>query len=443
MVSARVRFLSLALAALITAACGHDSPLRSPTAPTDVLGSGASTERSVAFSTESGDADFTVRESTISPADHQRSGSLRELSGFVTAKGTDSITVRDITVKVEHATVIRHGHRILTLADIQVGDKVEVRGVQSGSTLVASEIKLEDTDGEGDHGKAEAKGLISGLTGTCPSLTFTVGTTRVTTNGTTEFRGTVCAAVVNGARVDIQGTRQTDGSIVATKVDTKLGEDEVRGAVAALTGTCPNLTFTVGTTRVTTNIRTEFKGSGCAGIVSGLLVEAKGTRQTDGSIIAVKVDVGLDHDDDEVEGTLSGLAGTCPNLTFTIGTTRVTTNNLTEFKGTACSAITNGVKVEAEGRRQTDGLLLAEKVDVKFDDNDEDEVEGSVSGLTGSCPNLAFTVGSARVTTNSATEFKGAACSAIVNGIAVEAEGRRQTDGSITATKIEVEHDDD
>jgi hypothetical protein len=83
--------------------------------------------------------------------------------------------------------------------------------------------------------------------------------------------------------------------------------------------------------------------------------------------VAVKVDVNVGHDEDEVEGTVSGLTGTCPNLTFTVGITRVTTNSTTEFKGAACSAIVNGATVEAEGTRLADGSIMATKVELDHD----------------------------------------------------------------------------
>lgn len=365
---ARLRSLLLVpfAAAVVATGCGRDTARLSPTAPTDLLGSTTSTsELHVAFSPASSAGDLTVREDASSPAGHQAGGSFRELSGFVTEKGTDSLTVRGTIVTIEHATLIRHGHRILTLADIRVGDHVQVRGVTDGETLIAGEIKVEDTDrGEGDDDSDDVKGLVSALAGTCPNLTFTVGAIAVTTDGTTEFRGTPCEALVNGARVDVQGTPQADGSIVATKVDIKLGEDEVRGAISGLSGTCPTLTFTVGTTPVTTSSFTEFKGRRCAAVANGLTAEAKGTRQTDGSIVAVKIDVRQFDDDDDIEGTVSELSGTCPNLTFAVGTTRVTTNDTTEFKGAACTALVNGTRIEAEGTRQADGSIAATKIEV-------------------------------------------------------------------------------
>lgn len=365
----RTALLVSGTAAVLCVACGDNTAHLSPVAPT---------------ATESTASLIVAQTDSSNALDHQRDGRFRELSGTVTAKAADSLTVRDTVVKVEHATLIRHGHRILTLADIEIGDRVEIRGVANGTTFTASEIKLEgrghdDNDDEGDDdedddsNKAEVKGLISGLTGTCPTLTFTVGTTRVSTTTTTDFRGTACSAIVNGAHVDVQGTSQAGDSIVATKVDTKLGEHEIRGLVSLLTGLCPNLTFTVGTTRVAANPHTEFKGKGCEAILNGVTVEAKGTLQSDGSIVATKVDVGVGHDEHEVKGIVSGLSGTCPSLTFMVGSTRVTTSLATEFKDAVCTAITNDARVEAEGMRLIDGTIAASQVEVDDDDREDED----------------------------------------------------------------------
>jgi hypothetical protein len=215
--------------------------------------------------------------------------SHREFSGLVTSVAGGSLTVRGITVTVGATTVIRHGHRILTITDIHVGDRVQARGIMNGVTLVATEIKVEDIgrdddDDSDDDDTAEVRGSVSGLTGACPVRAFTVGTTRVTTTSTTVFEDLTCATLVNGATVEIEGTRQADGSIVAAKVEAD--SDEVKGRVSGLTGTCPSLALTVGATRVTTTSSTIFSGGTCAAIVNGVKVEVEGTRQSDSSIVA-------------------------------------------------------------------------------------------------------------------------------------------------------------
>jgi hypothetical protein len=232
-------------------------------------------------------------------------GRRGELSGFVTATSGTSITVRGVAVTPAAGAVIRHGHTSLTFASIVVGDHVQVRGTMDDRTLEASEIKVEHTGRGGSE--AEVEGIVSGLTATtgCPVLTFMVGTTTVTTSAATDFDDVLCSQLANGAIVEIKGTRQANGSIVATKVeledegddDEEDGDDDekdakVEGLVSGLpSGTCPALTFTVGTKQVTTSASTTFKDVTCATLVNGMRVEVKGVLQINGSIAAAKVEL--------------------------------------------------------------------------------------------------------------------------------------------------------
>ena len=68
--------------------------------------------------------------------------------------------------------------------------------------------------------RARVSGQVSGLAGTCPSLAFTVASVKVTTSTTTAVdRG--CAAIVNGAFVEVEGTKQADGSIQAERIEVR------------------------------------------------------------------------------------------------------------------------------------------------------------------------------------------------------------------------------
>jgi hypothetical protein len=74
------------------------------------------------------------------------------------------------------------------------------------------------------------KGVVSELTGTAScatpataALTFKVGpaltATTVKTTGTTTFTGVTCATLANGANVEVEGTKQADGSLTAVSVE--------------------------------------------------------------------------------------------------------------------------------------------------------------------------------------------------------------------------------
>jgi hypothetical protein len=199
---------------------------------------------------------------------------------------------------VNDGTRIRHGNRTLTMLDIEVGDHVQVRGGMDGTNLVATEIKVEDTGNDDDDDIDELKGTVAGISSSsgCPVLTFTINTTPATTvktNASTVFDDVTCAALANGAVVEVKGIKQGDGSILATKIEAEAGPDEVEGKISELAGTgpCPALTFKVGTTTVTTSASTTFSGVTCAALANGTRVEVEGTEQANGSIAAASIEL--------------------------------------------------------------------------------------------------------------------------------------------------------
>lgn len=145
--------------------------------------------------------------------------------------------------------------------------------------------------------------MVSGLTGTCPALTLTVQGTRVTTTSTTAFDDITCAGVVSGARVEVKGEPQADGSLVASRVEGEDDDDDddddngrgrgskMEGPVASLRGECPNLSFILKGMRVTTNAQTVFADVTCAALRNGTKVEVDGERQSADSLLASRVEL--------------------------------------------------------------------------------------------------------------------------------------------------------
>lgn len=210
-------------------------------------------------------------------------------------------------------------------------------------------------------------GEVSNLGGACPTISFQIGSTIVSTSTSTLFPDGSCGAVANGSMVEVDGTSQTDGSIAATQVRVARPHPQVaraHGAVSGLTGTCPTVTFTVGTSMVSTTSDTTFGGAGCAALVNGSNVAVTGTLQTDGSILAgqVFVEPAPKTPPALARGVVSALAGACPTVTFTLGTTAVSTTSGTTFVGGACAVLANGSQAGVEGTRQADGSIVANRV---------------------------------------------------------------------------------
>ena len=285
------------------------------------------------------------------------------------------------------------------------------------------------------------RGSVSALAGTCPTLTFTLSATKVSTTASTTFAGGACTDLANGTLAAVEGAPQSDGSVMAARVliertNAQTPPAAVQGTVASLTGTCPTLMFVVGSTTVTTSSTTSFEGAGCVAIVAGEFVAAEGTRNTDGSIAAAHVVAATATPQPaSARGTVAVLSGTCPTLTFTLGMTTVTTTSMTDFGGQGCAAVVNSVEVAVEGTRASDGSITATRVFVA--PPAPTRLHGAVSGLTGTCPALTFMVSGTTVSTSSSTEFVGGSCSAVVNGVSVAVDGAT-TNGTVTARRVVV-----
>jgi hypothetical protein len=238
---------------LVAAGCGAGTSL-SPTGPSLGAGTGAQTSDLVVSTGMSEAAAPAAKGGGRGPKVDDGSGEDNErghrpdtrveVNGRITAidAATHTLTVGTRQVSVPATAVIRHGSRTFAFADLAVGDHVEVKGTVTDAAVVASEVKVEqkrgvgdddaedgeDDDDDNDPTQVELTGAVSALAGTCPVATFTVTTaaaagaaattTQVATTATTTFGETTCAAVVNGVIVEVKGTRQADGSIVATRV---------------------------------------------------------------------------------------------------------------------------------------------------------------------------------------------------------------------------------
>ena len=224
-----------------------------------------------------------------------------EIEGRITEVNAAARTLRIGTslVMVPTGTPIRHGGTSVDFAQLQVGDRVHAHALMNGTTLTATEVMLQTEHGNpgpgNDRGDVELKGAISGKGGTCPGLTFMVSSTMVTTNASTKFDETPCTALANGDQVEVEGTRQANGSVLATSVEGKKAKNEneeveLSGMLSAKAGTCPSLTFMVSSTNVATNASTQFKDTPCAALANGDRVEAKGARQPSGTVLATRVE---------------------------------------------------------------------------------------------------------------------------------------------------------
>ena len=76
---------------------------------------------------------------------------------------------------------------------------------------------------KGHEGEVEGEGRVTQLIdGTaCPTLQFMVEGIRVSTTGATRFEDGSCGDILLGVKIEAKGTRQLDGSIVASRIEIK------------------------------------------------------------------------------------------------------------------------------------------------------------------------------------------------------------------------------
>jgi hypothetical protein len=247
--------------------------------------------------------------------------------------------------------------------DLVDGGRVEVKGEQRDGFVYAARIHVN----RDDTNETEFTGIVSGLGGVCPAITFVVdGTQAVEANEFTEFKNTTCPSVINGATVEVSGTVQPGGSVLARKISIEddANEAEFTGVIAS---TSP---LVVGTTTVQTTAATEVRRRGDALPLDilrvGMNVEVSGTTQSDASVIAKKITIEDDTFDVDVEGALTGLTPGCPAIQFTIDGLAIVTSIRTEFKKTACSALTEGANVKVRGVLRPDNITVeATRVETK------------------------------------------------------------------------------
>jgi Domain of unknown function (DUF5666) len=284
------------------------------------------------------------------------------------------------TVKTSSSTQFFQGGVTRAFSDLQIGMRVHVKGTLSGDTLTASLVEIQNTN---TSIPVEINGVIDSVTGTASAFQFKIGSRVIHGDGATAFFGDgdkpdSFSSLKDGVRVEVKGD-QRDGFVFATRIHVNGPDDNgddngqdtsasIHGTLKAIGGSKPNLVLTVDTTTVRTSSSTEVKRRGDVQTLDTLKVgqslHVVGTRMNDGSLDARLIEI----DDDavggefEIEGSLGGLHGTCPTLSFTVNGFAISTSASTTFEGGACSSLKSGNKVDVQGTKQSDGSIAATRV---------------------------------------------------------------------------------
>lgn len=145
------------------------------------------------------------------------------------------------------------------------GDVVEVQGTAYDSTtqtLTATHVQREMTDREEeatDDSGVEREGLVTGFT--AAASPFMVDEQTVTTTSSTEYRNGTSADLANNVKVEVEGSLDSSGNLVATVITFEHnGDIELQGPAANVDATAGTLTVLGVQITVSSSTRVEDHG---------------------------------------------------------------------------------------------------------------------------------------------------------------------------------------
>jgi hypothetical protein len=281
---------------------------------------------------------------------------------------------------------------------------------------------------------------------------------------------------VVGARVEVRGEYESDGSVTADEIEVERAgddngggddgpnDDEIHGVVESLPASGLIGDWVVSGRVVHVSASTSIEQEHGA-VAVGASVEVHGVPQSDGSLDATRIEVnptGGNGGGGSPNGGHAKFFGTVESLPSSglVGlwmvssrAVHVTSSTVVEREHNVTPVV--GSYVEVEGSQLQDGSIQASKVEVKTGSGGNDDNGGSTPG-SGSSSSGGYaeiratvdalpangmvgewTVGGRTVFVTEATRIKQKRNRPIAAGSTVEVRGNQRADGSIDANRIE------
>jgi len=265
--------------------------------------------------------------------------------------------------------------------------------------------------------RGTVKDVITGSV-TVDNLTFT-------TNANTRYTPNA-AAVVVGAFVEVEGIKLPDGSLLAKSVSVEGGPGgevekiEFRGPIQSFSST----QWVVAGKTLSITAQTVISGTPDVGAIAEVLA----SRQTDGTLVALKIRVQPARSEIErVE--FKGIINAFSATQWTVGSRTVMIDANTTISGTPAVGLMAEVWAIKSGT-----TLIATKIVVEKPEPQKIEFKGAITAINGN----TWTIGGKTVTVDAQTMIDESRGAAKVGAIA-EVSGIMMGDGSVRAIRIQVE----
>ncbi len=281
---------------------------------------------------------------------------------------------------------------------LRVGQYVRIDGSLNadGTTGVADFIVTDPAL----KGSVDSVDLVAG--------TLTVLDTTIIVDIDTLFGPTVSpptlTSISTGDRLEIQGTRDADGAVLASRIDRVSDTElEVRGQISGLDTTAQRFQIQ-GLTVAYADA--QLVGFNSASPANGQTVEAEGAQIQSGVLQAARLELEIDSRfEAEEEGTEVELSGIVTRFAgaddFEVGGVQITTDGSTRYENGASASLAAGVSLSLEGTVTSSGIVLAQSIELR--QTSDFEATGRVESVT-LASNSLVVLGTA-VTVSSTTQF--------------------------------------
>jgi hypothetical protein len=375
-------------------ACGGGSATPTSPTPTGATG-GASTPPPATGATITGQMSSAAASSTTSGVAATRLTPVATISVLGTSissavDGSGRFTLSGVPAGTVQLRFSGPGtDATLSVNDLRSGDTVSLTVAVNGTLATV----LADSRNPASAAAVPINGVIDSLTGSLDAFEFRIGSQRIRGDAITEFYGhpnrtpAQVFARMNGLRAEVKAWPRGDywyAERLHVNLETTTPPTEptpptgptpptqdtsasIEGTLTSIGGSRPNLVLVVAGVTVRTSASTEVQRRGdrqdLSVLRTGMTIHVVGDRRSDRSIDARRLQIKDDAvgAEMEIEGSLGGLKGSCPAVSFGVNGVAVSTTASTQFSP-ACSELKSGNKVRVRGTRQSDGSLRATSV---------------------------------------------------------------------------------
>ena len=224
------------------------------------------------------------------------------------------------------------------------------------------------------------------MTGTAAAFQFKIGSRVIRGDTLTVFFGDgdrpdSFDSLREGTRVEVKSL-QRDGYFYAFRIHVNGSQGptptptpnppqdtsaSIEGTLTSLGGAAPNLQLVVAGTTVRTSADTVVQRRGdrqdLGTLRIGMSLHVVGDRQSNGSLDARFIQIKDDETGGavEIEGSLGGLKGACPAISFGVNGYSIVATAATTFT-TPCADLKSGTKVRVRGTRLANGDVQATEI---------------------------------------------------------------------------------